>query len=378
MEQLTTHQEVRVDERGVIDLPFLVLTVLLVLVGVLTMFSASFARAYMTTGNSAYYFVRQAIFAGAGVTIMIVVSRVDYQSVLRRFTHLILLASVALLVVTPFVGENVKGATRWINIFGIQFQPSEVAKVAVVMTFASMISMYKEKMETFRYGVVPFAGVLGVVAGLLYLQPHLSATLIILVTGAVMMFLGGTRLRWFIMGIGLVGLLFVLYLATQGYAGDRLAAWQDPFSDPSDKGYQTVQSLYAIGSGGLSGLGLGRGRQKYLYLPEEHNDYIFAVWCEEMGFIGAVALIALFVLLICRGYWISMRAKDRFGALLAAGFTTLILIQVFLNIAVVTNFIPPTGVSLPFFSYGGTAILVQLFEMGVILNISRQNPRKRK
>ena len=197
-----------------------------------------------------------------------------------------------------------------------------------------------------------------------------------LALGAVMMFLGGVHLRWFALGGGVVAVFAIIYLTRMGYAGDRVTAWRDPASDPTDTGYQILQSLYAIGSGGLMGLGLGKGRQKYLYLPEEHNDYIFPIVCEELGFVGAVVVILLFVLLILRGYWIAMHARDRFGALMAAGLTTHLALQVFLNIGVVTNFLPATGISLPFFSYGGTALLIQLFEMGLILAISRQNDNK--
>ena len=190
-----------------------------------------------------------------------------------------------------------------------------------------------------------------------------------------MMFLGGTPKKWFLIGFGVALVGAALYLAIFPYAAARLESWRDPFSDPSDSGLQLVQSLYAIGSGGLMGLGFGKSRQKYLYLPEEHNDYIFAIVCEELGFIGAVVIILLFVLLIVRGFLIAQRARDRFGTLVAAGLSTLLALQVFFNIGVVTNFLPSTGISLPFFSYGGTALMMQLGEMGIILNISRNTKR---
>ncbi len=375
MDKLQPNTKVIVDETGLLDVPFLVLTLMLVVIGVLTMFSASYARAYVETGNSAYYFARQGGFALAGIAVMFFVSRVNYQ-LWRTLSVYILAASVFFLILVPFFGfgDDV-GARRWLGFGSFSFQPSETAKVAIVFTFAAMIASYREKMETLRYGVAPFAAILGVIAFLLVLQPHLSATIIILTTGAVLMFLGGTKIRWFVVGAIVAVGGFLIYLQVQGYASTRVSAWQDPFADAQNSGFQIVQSLYAIGSGGLMGLGMGKSRQKYLYLPEEHNDYIFAVWCEEMGFIGAVLLIVLFLLLIMRGYWISVHAKDRFGSLVAAGFSTLLLIQVFLNIGVVTNFLPSTGISLPFFSYGGTALLIQLFEMGVVLNISRHNQR---
>lgn len=373
--QTKEKEKVLIDDRGMLDLPFLILTLLLVTIGVIMMFSASYARAYMEEGKSTYYFWKQLQFAVVGVFAMWLASRFNYQ--LWRPISLFLAAGCfVLLLLTPLVGTKSGGATRWITLPGLgQFQPSEVAKLAVVLLFANMISNFREKMGTFRYGVLPFAAVLAVTAGLLALEPHLSATLIIGLTGAVMMFVGGTPKKWFLIGIGVALLGAVLYLAIFPYAGARIESWKDPFSDPSDSGLQLIQSLYAIGSGGLMGLGFGKSRQKYLYLPEEHNDYIFAIVCEELGFVGAALIILLFVLLIIRGYLIAQRARDRFGTLVATGLTTLLAVQVFFNIGVVTNFLPSTGISLPFFSYGGTALMMQLGEMGIILNISRNTKR---
>ena len=371
-EKQAPREKIILDERGMVDMPFLLITVLLVMIGVVMMFSASYARAYAEEGNSTSYFARQALFAVAGIGIMLFFSRWNYQ-VWRLFSFPIMAATIVLLLLVPLIGMEEGGAKRWIYLGFTSFQPSEVAKLAVVMVFATMMSTYKDKMQTARYGVWPFAAILGVIAGLLVLQPHLSAIIIICAVGAAMMFLGGTRLRWFAL-LAIVALIFgAIYLATMGYASERITAWRDPWADQSDTSYQIVQSLYAIGSGGLMGLGLGRGRQKYLYLPEEHNDYIFAIVCEELGFVGAMVILLLFVLLIVRGYWIAMHARDRFGSLLVGGLTTLLALQVFFNIGVVTNFLPATGISLPFFSYGGTALLMQLFEMGLILSVSRQS-----
>src|SRR5699024_3665252 len=284
----------------------------------------------------------------------------------------ILAGTIFLLMLVPIFGTEEGGARRWIYLGFTSFQPSEIAKLAVILTFATLMSSYKDKMKTFRYGVLPFAAILGVIALLLVLEPHLSAIIIIFSVGAAMMFLGGTELKWFALGLGVAALFGFIYLKFMGYASDRIVAWRDPWADASDNGYQIVQSLYAIGSGGLMGLGLGRGRQKYLYLPEEHNDYIFAIVCEELGFVGAMVVLLLFVLLIIRGYWIAMHARDRFGALMVGGLTTLLALQVFFNIGVVTNFLPATGISLPFFSYGGTALLLQLFAMGLMISVSRR------
>ena len=370
--RLQPQQRVVTDERGMLDLPFLILTILLVLIGLVMMFSASYARAYAKTGNSAYYFTRQAIFAVLGIGAMFVISRMNYQ-LWRMVSFPMLAVSVVLLIAVLLFGQDGGGARRWFTIAGINFQPSEVAKLAVILSFATLISGYREKMETFRYGVLPFACILAVIVALLALEPHLSCIIIICGVGGAMMFMGGTRFRWFAVALALVGVFVFVYLNFMGYASDRITAWRDPFADATDTSYQVVQSLYAIGSGGLWGLGLGRGRQKYLYLPEEHNDYIFAVTCEELGFVGACLIVLLFVLLILRGYWIALHARDRFGMLIVAGITTLLALQVFFNIGVVTNFLPSTGISLPFFSYGGTALLMQLAEMGIVLNVSRYN-----
>ncbi len=360
----------REDLSGILDMPFLLLVLLLLILGLVMMFSASYARANWDTGNSAYYFVRQAGFAAFGVVIMLAVGRLNYF-IWYRTAMLILAGSLFLLALVPVIGKEVNGAKRWISIAGILFQPSELVKLGLILSFAAMMAAWQDKMDSFRYGVLPYAGVLALIAGLLILERHLSATLIIFIIGATMMLIGGTRKRWFLLG-GAAALIFLgVYLSVKGYAGTRITAWLDPESDALDSGYQIIQSRYAIGSGGFLGLGLGRSRQKYLYLPEEHNDYIFAIVCEELGFIGAVGIILLFALLILRGYWIAIHARDRFGTLAAAGLTTKLAIQVFFNIGVVTGLLPPTGISLPFFSYGGTALLLQLFEMGIILAISR-------
>ncbi|MBQ1677985.1 MAG: putative lipid II flippase FtsW [Oscillospiraceae bacterium] len=360
---------VREDRTGTLDLPFLLLVVLLTLVGLLMMFSASYARANWDTGDSAYYFRRQALFALGGMAAMLLAGRLNYF-IWFRTAMLILAGSIFLLALVPLIGVRVNGAKRWLKL-GIQFQPSDVAKLGMILAFAAMMSVWQDKMESFRYGVLPYVGIMGVIAVLLYLEPHLSATLIIGITGATMMLLGGTKKSWLALFALAAAVLVFFYLQKNGYAGGRVTTWLDPESDALGDGYQGIQSRYAIGSGGFLGLGLGRSRQKYLYLPEEHNDYIFAIVCEELGFVGAVGIILLFVLLILRGYWIAIHARDRFGTLVAAGLTTKLGVQVFLNMGVVTGLLPPTGISLPFFSYGGTALLLQLFEMGVILAVSR-------
>ena len=369
--ELQPREKIILDESGMVDLPFLLLTILLVVIGIIMMFSASYASAYVEKGNSTHFFARQGLFALLGIGIMLFVSRVPYHW-WRAFYFVILLGTLFILLLVPIIGTEENGAKRWINIFGISFQPSEVAKFTLILSYATIISASKDKMKTFR-GMIPCLVILGSIVLLVALEKHLSAIIILGFVAAAMMFLGGVRWYWFAAGIAVAALGLYLYITFMGYASSRLIAWRDPWSDPGAAGYQIIQSLYAIGSGGLMGQGLGRSRQKYLYLPEEHNDYIFPIVCEELGFVGAMVIILLFVLLIIRGYWIAIHAKDRFGALLAAGVTTLFALQVFFNIGVVTNFLPATGISLPFFSYGVTALLAQLFEVGVVLSVSRQS-----
>ena len=361
---------------GTIDMPFLILTLVILCVGVITVLTASFARAYIEDGKPAYYFIRQTAFALMGIVFMMVASRIPTVAY-RRLSMWAIIAAVALLALVPFIGTVRGGARRWIDLGFTTFQPSELAKAAVVMSFASMMCQDKNSVKTIR-GLIPYAGILLIVVGLLLVEPHLSASVIIICVGAIMLFVGGMDTKWFVIGGVAVAVAGVLLIGVMGYAQDRITAWLDPFSDPLDKGYQTVQSLLSIGSGGLLGLGLGRGRQKYLYLPEEHNDFIFSVYCEELGFIGAVLILILFAMLILRGYWIALHAKDKYGSYIATGITSLLAIQVFFNVAVVTNLVPCTGISLPFFSYGGTALLVQLAEMGMILSVSREMPLKQK
>ena len=217
-----------------------------------------------------------------------------------------------------------------------------------------------------------------VIALLMLKEPHMSGTILVLAAAAAILFTAGIRWGWFALGGGLMGVIMALIVFVGGYNSDRIKTWLNPWWDPGDKGYQIVQSLYAVASGGLTGLGFGQSRQKYLYLPEEQNDFIFAIICEELGFIGAALIIILFALLIIRGYWLALHARDRFGSLLIVGITTLLAVQVFLNMAVVLNVIPATGIALPFFSYGGTALLIQLAEIGIILSVSRQIPAPKK
>lgn len=367
--------------KGKMDMPFLLLTLLLTAIGLVMVFSASFPSAYYESGDPAYYLKRQAVFAVLGVIAMFAVGRINYQR-WRGAARTLLVFSMFLLilVIIPHVGITVNNATRWLGIPGkFTFQPSEIAKLGVIVYFADSISKKKDKMLTWRYGIWPYVVILGVIAGLMMLEPHLSGTILILGTGVIMMIVGGIQ-AWLVgLGVGGVAAAGVLYvkLVESGvisYGKSRIEMWHNPWIDELGDGYQMVQSLIAIGSGGLLGVGLGKSRQKFLYLPEEHNDCIFAIVCEELGLIGACVIMLIFALLILRGFWIALHARDRFGTLLVVGIVTHIALQTFLNIAVVSGLVPATGISLPFFSYGGTALALQLLETGIVLSVSRQIP----
>lgn len=358
------------------DLSFFLLVLGLLSLGIVMVFSSSFPRAYydpghVTGGRASYYFIRQLLFALLGLGLLLVCAGLP-MSFYRRWALPFLVLCLVLLALVPVIGVRANGARRWLGVGGLTLQPSELAKLGVILSFSVLICRYRERMHSFRYGILPFIGILGLIVGLLILEPHFSASIIILAVGGVMLFLGGVGLGWFAAALGALGGGLAVLLTFFPYASTRINTWRDPFSSSSDEGYQIVQSLVSIGSGGLSGLGLGNGRQKYLYLPEEHNDFIFSVVCEELGFIGAALILVLFALLILRGYWIALHCRSRFSFLVCAGITTLLALQVFLNVAVVTDLLPCTGISLPFFSYGGTALLIQLGEMGIVLSASRE------
>ena len=361
------------EKRGeTVDIPFLVLVLMLLAVGLTMLYSASCAQSEFDTGyeSSVRYLVKQAVCAAIGLLAMFFFSRIPAQ-VWYHSAWLLYGLSILLLLSVLVIGQEVNGAKRWISIGGIQFQPSEVAKFTMILLFARLTRKYGPDAEKFRFGVLGFGlALLGILVPLA-LEKHLSAIMLMGMVAVVMMFVAGTRIRWLLAGAGAAAVFVVIYITFMGYAGDRVTAWLHPEQDPGDTGYQILQSLYAIGSGGLFGLGLGKSRQKYLYLPFQYNDYIFAIICEELGLVGAVLIIALFSLTICRGYWIALRARDRFSTVLASGLVTLIAVQTLLNLAVVTNLLPSTGIALPFFSYGGTALAVNLGEMGIVLGISR-------
>ncbi len=362
-------------QTGRLDITFLAFVLILLTVGLVMLFSASYAYSYEYYGNSYKFIIRQAGFAAVGLVVMFVFSKIDYHF-WRKFSWAIFIVSllllIALLVMPPMVkGMDVK---RWIVIGPLNFQPSELAKFAIIVLFSTLISANQHLMKSFKF-IAFLVILLGLTCGLVVLEPHLSATVLIFMIGVVLLIVGGIQKRYIIFGaVGGAGLFGAAILTgLVGYGSDRIKYWRDPWLAPKKEGFQTIQSLLAIGSGGILGRGIGQSRQKYLWVPEPHNDFIFSIVCEELGLIGAMAIIALFALLVWRGFTIAMRAADKFGALLAIGLTFQVGLQAMLNIWVVTNTIPNTGISLPFFSYGGTSLVILLAEMGIVLSVSRKS-----
>lgn len=360
-----------------VDIPFLVLTLLLLTVGLAVLYSASSAQSAYDTRYTmtTRYLQKQAVCAGLGLIAMWAFSRIP-AIVWYRLAWPIYVVSIMLLLSVLVIGQQVNGAKRWINIAGLQFQPSEVAKFAMIVLLSRLTRNYGEKAKRFRFGVLGFGGALLGILVPLALEKHLSAIMLMGMVAVVMMYIAGTHPKWLLLGAAGAAVFLLVYIRFMGYAGDRVTAWRHPELDPGDTGYQILQSLYAIGSGGFFGLGPGKSRQKYLYLPFQYNDYIFAIVCEELGLVGALSIMALFALLIFRGYRIARQAENRFSTALAAGLISLIAVQTILNLCVVTNLLPSTGIALPFFSYGGTALAVNLGEMGIVLNISRSGKKR--
>ena len=422
-----------VQKVGGVDRPFLICVILLLCMGTVMVFSASYPYAKENFGDSYRFAKMQILYALAGVFVMsFVIKFIDYHFI-RRFSKTVMAVGIGLLVLVLLVGSGAKGAVRWIQIGPITIQPSEIMKFAVVLFFADYADRYGAQMARrdnllgcwktlfltvmllgfgvivlfavpyrilgailfvvfaafaivtlnkidvrneipgIYYGILPYVGILIVIGILLYLQPHLSGLVIIAGIIFCMMVIGGTKAGYLIAGIGVGLAAFMVLALSMSHSSGRLAVWKNPFDHLLEGGWQPAQSLYAIGSGGLTGVGFGNSRQKHLYLPEPQNDYIFSIWCEEMGFIGALFLICVFIFFIYRGIVIGLRAPDRFSSMLVIGIIMHVGLQVILNIAVVTNTLPSTGISLPFFSYGGTSLIILLAEMGVVLSVSRMS-----
>lgn len=360
---------------GKMDITFLSLVLILLTIGLVMLFSASYAFSYENYGNSYRFIARQAVFAVAGVAIMLFVSKINYK-IYRKFAwvfYAIIMAILGFLLAIPPMIEG-KDVKRWLVIGPINFQPSELAKFAVILLLSSLIAANYKLMG--KFGFVAFLlALIAVPCGLIVLEPHLSATVLVFCIGIVLLIVGGLAKRYIFagVGIGVVGVVGLIISGAVSYASDRIQFWRNPWLDPSGKGFQTIQSLLAIGSGGIWGRGIGQSRQKHLWVPEPHNDFIFSIVCEELGLIGAMVIIILFCLLVWRGFTIAIKANDKFGSLMAIGLTFQVGLQALLNIWVVTNTIPNTGISLPFFSYGGTSLLILLAEMGIVLSISRSS-----
>lgn len=360
-----------------IDMPFILLIFVLLAVGITMMFSASYPTAYYNIGDSYYYLKRQLLFAFLGLIVMVGVSFLDYHYY-HRFAVVILGISYFALMLVLVLPSQDGGVHRWIGVGTFGIQASEISKFAIILFMAHWGSRYYDKMGTLKYGVLPGAAVFLSTAVLLLFEPHYSCIVIIAMLTVVMMFVSGIKIKWLALGAGLLAVLILLLWITGmlTYAMERMDGWGQALGEDLDRDmwnatWQTRNSLYAIGSGGLFGLGLGQSRQKYLYLPEPQNDFIFAIVCEELGLVGAVIILLIFALLVWRGVIIALRARDRFGKLLGIGLISHIGLQVVLNILVITDWLPNTGISLPFFSYGGSSLLTLMFEMGVILSVSR-------
>ncbi len=360
------------------DAPFLIILLVLLTIGLACMFSASYVNAYYREDDSYFYIKKQLIFAAIGLGAMLLCSMIDYH-IWHKLALPVLGVAVVLLVVVLMIPAS-DGVQRWIPLPGLgNIQPSEVAKFALILMFAHMISLNHKQMGKFTKGFLPFFAVIVLLCILTIMEPHLSGTMLIFAIGFVMMYIGGTNILY-LLGTVLVGGAAVVFLiAVLGYEQDRIEVWLNIFEvyeKDRDQAWQTMQSLYAIGSGGLMGQGFGNSRQKHLFLPEPQNDFVFAIVCEELGFFGAVLIIIVFAVLVWRGFIIAMKAPDKFGFMLAVGLTAQIAIQVALNVAVVSNLLPNTGISLPFFSYGGSSLIMLLAQMGILLSISRWSTKK--
>ena len=366
-----------------VDFVLLVIVFIMLALGIIMVMSASAPTSLAKTGNSYKYVKTQAFSAGLGIVAMLVISNIDYK-IYKKFDKLIYIVVLVLLASVAVIGTDEGGAKRWIDLGFINFQPSEVAKIGLIIFYASLLTKNRERIGEMWGGFFyPLMFLLPVIAILVGVQNHLSATLLIIMIVAIMMLMAGSKLRYFLtfgtagIAAGATALFTYAKLTGKGlFRITRLITFLDPFADIQGDGWQVVQSLYAIGSGGLFGVGLGNSTQKYAYIPEAHNDFIFSIIAEELGFLGCTVVIILFALFIWRGIIIAMKAPDMFGSLVAVGITSMVGLQAIINIAVVTSSMPNTGMPLPFFSYGGTSLLILMASVGVLLNISKASRNK--
>lgn len=370
--------------KGAIDVPFFAITIALMTIGVVMLFSASYPYAYQNNkGDSYYFFTRQIIFAVIGLVLMYVVSKINFKAYKALMIPIaaVTIALLGLVLVYHVNLERTEDFRRWIPIGPFTLQPSDIAKFTIVVILAWYFDKFKKYIRKPVYGILIPAAIILFFAGLIYAENHLSCTVLIMMIGIAMMFCGGAKWQYFVAGLALVAAVAIVVIKNPdvlpGYQGDRIRAWLDKGFEPLGRRWQTNNSLYAIGSGGFWGVGLGNSKQKYLYVSEPQNDFIFSIVCEELGFFGSTIIIALFGLLFVRGIQIAKECTDRFSALLVTGIVSQVAIQVAFNILVVTDTFPNTGIALPFFSYGGTALLMLCVEMGVVLSVSRRNNLKK-
>lgn len=366
--------------KGGFDVTFFAAVLALMTIGLVMLFSASYPYAYQKyNGDSYYFFKRQLIFAVLGVIVMIVVSKINYKWI-KIIEKPLFVVTIFLLVLVLFYHVNLEDRSedfkRWIPLGPITLQPSDIAKFSLVLTLSVYIGKYRKYMQRLTYGVLFPGLIIGLFCVLIYLENHLSCTVLMFMIGITLMFCGGTRWQWFVGGLCVVGAVAFVIIKNPdvlpSYQADRIRAWTDKTFQPLGLRWQTNNSLYAIGSGGFFGVGLGNSKQKYLYVSEPQNDFIFSIVCEELGFLGALVILALFALLFWRGIKIAQRCDDKYAALVVIGIVSQVAIQTLFNVLVVTDTFPNTGIALPFFSYGGTALLMLCFEMGVVLSVSRK------
>lgn len=362
--------DVQNKKRGQVDFWFFFSAIALLAIGLLMVFSASSEASRNEFGNSYHFILRQGIFALLGLMGMAVLMNINYR-IWGKYSAAILGVVVVLLVAVLLVGTSTKGGKRWISFGFFQLQPSELAKMGLIIFLSYSLSKNAHKLNKFWTGFIPYIGVIGAIDLLIILENHFSATVIVTLSALTVLFVAGARIRHFLYIGAPVAALGVIAVALEPYRLARVTSFLDPWADPLGAGWQIINSLLAIGSGGMFGLGLGKSRQKFSYIPEPHNDFIFSILCEEMGFLGALIVVILFAVLVWRGIVIATRAPDRFGGFMVTGLISIIAIQTILNFAVVTSSMPVTGMPLPFFSYGGTAMLVNMAEVGLILNVSR-------
>lgn len=374
-----SEQRIKTKKLHSADFVMVALTMLLVIFGVIMVFSASYYWSIDKTGTPYSFLIKDIIWAVSGFVMMIATMIIDYHRY-RKIAPYLLVISVALLVAVLFVGQNINGATRWISIAGgITIMPGEIVKICVIIFVASFLTIKPNRIHKFVGGIMPLLLIALVTGGLIMKQPNMSTAITVVFIIMAMMYVAGLKLHYFagILGIGIIGAVALIF-QDGGYRIARATSFLDPLKDPLGDGYQVVQGLLAMGSGGLTGVGLGKSVQKNLYLPEPQNDFLLAIIGEELGFLAILVLMCIYLLLIARGIKIAINAPDKFGMLLASGITMMIGIQLILNVAVVTSSMPPTGITLPFVSYGGNALWLFMGSMGILLNISRQTPQKKR